>query len=461
MITRMAQKFSRWAVALATVGVLMAAGPLARAQSADDSGWQIGQDSSDSAQPAPDAQPSDNARPKPASGSAKAVASTQYRDRDPSALTTFRPALDPYGHWVSDPTYGLVWVPSARYVGSDFAPYVTSGHWGLTAAGDWIWVSDLPFGWAVFHYGRWVWVGGTGWAWIPGRRYSNAWVVWRVPDDGYDYIGWAPMPPTWGWYDGVAVSLWFGPPVPYVFCESDYVFYPHVYRHIVHHRHDIDRIAHHSSRWHGPHGHGPSPHRAHVPPRAVPRHHTPANPRAVAASHPSPYRISGQRSRPAPRPTTAHRTVPHRLGSSRTLSARRPKGSTSRTLSGRSFAGSRAAVPSRSLRTMRPAPARMRPAARAPTRVRGRTYYRPAVRSSRSYRAAPSRSYRSSPSLGWSSHYSRSYTPFRSSSSSSSSYRPSPARSFTGHRSTPHFHSFSPPAMHFHSAGRGGFHGRR
>jgi len=447
-------------VALATVGVLLASGPLARAQSADDdSGWEVGADASGSAQP------SDNAQPREAPADSNAVTSTQYQDRDPSALTEFRPTLDPYGSWVADPTYGLVWVPSSRYVGSGFAPYVSSGHWGLTASGDWIWVSDYPFGWVVFHYGRWVWISGTGWAWIPGRRYANAWVVWRVPDDNYAYIGWAPMPPAWGWYDGVAVSLWFGPPVPYVFCESDYVFYPHVYRHIVHDRRVINRVAHRTSRWHG-HGYGPSPHRAHVPAKAVPRHHTVANPRAVAASRPSPYRVHPRGGHVVSRERP---TGTHRLGKSRTLHGSGSATSRWRTLSGRA---STAAVPSRSLRSERPAPVRV--PSRATRRVSpGRTPARTPVRSapSRSYRPTrsyqrptrsyqrptrshrPTRSYHSTRSWKQSSH--------SSSGSSSHKYRPAPHRSYPVHRSAPSFHSFSPHSAHVHSGARGGFHGRR
>ncbi len=460
MIEKMAHRFSRWAVALATAGVLVATGPLARAQSADDdSGWDVGADAQQS-DSASDSATEQDAKPAPAPDESKSVASTQYSDTDPSALTDFRPTLDPYGAWVKDPTYGLVWVPSTRYVGSGFAPYVTSGHWGLTASGDWIWVSDYPFGWVVFHYGRWVWISGTGWAWIPGRRYANAWVVWRVPDDGYDYIGWAPMPPAWGWYDGFAVSLWFGPPVPYVFCESDYVFYPHVYRHIVHDRRDIDRIAHHSSRYHG-YGHGPSPHRAHVPAHAVPSHHTAANPRAVAASRPSPYRMGGSgHSRPAARPRSASASVPHRLDHSRTLSSR-PGQSSARRLSGPSYSAQGATVPSRSLQSQRPAPVRV-PSRSTGSASPSRSVPSPSYRVP-SYRSSPSRSYSYGRSYSYRPSPSRSYSPHYSSSSSSSSRRyttsPSHPSYSAPRRSAPSFHS-SPP-MHFHSAPRGGFHGRR
>src|SRR5882724_10198353 len=117
-------------------------------------------------------------------------------DTDPSALTDFRQALDGHGTWEEDPTYGLVWVPDAREVGQDFAPYASGGHWGLGDGGEWLWVSDYDWGWATFHYGRWARMGERRWGWIPGRAYAPAWVVWRTGYYDDYYVGWAPMPPV-------------------------------------------------------------------------------------------------------------------------------------------------------------------------------------------------------------------------------------------------------------------------
>jgi hypothetical protein len=154
-------------------------------------------------------------------------------DTDPAALTDFHDTLAPYGGWVEDPTYGVVWVPSNVVVGADFAPYVTHGHWGLGAEGSWVWVSDFNWGWAPFHYGRWVWIGGRGWSWIPGRVYAPAWVVWRTGYYDDYYVGWAPMPPSWYWRGGVAFGLGFSPFAPYVFCSSRHVFSPGVRSYVV------------------------------------------------------------------------------------------------------------------------------------------------------------------------------------------------------------------------------------
>lgn len=153
-----------------------------------------------------------------------------YDDDDPAALTDFHAALEPYGAWTDDSTYGTVWVPSPTVVGADFHPYVTAGHWVYDD--DWVWASDYDWGWAPFHYGRWMWIEGRGWAWIPGRGYRGAWVMWGV-DDGYSYIGWAPMAPAFLWFGGVAVGFpgYIGP--RWAYCRRDDVFSPAVRTRVV------------------------------------------------------------------------------------------------------------------------------------------------------------------------------------------------------------------------------------
>lgn len=238
-LARLRVATGRWSrlVGVSALAVIASLPGAALAQPAD-AGWF----DPPSAGPADPAPPPARPAPPPQQPS-PAEAQQEVADTDPSALTTFRPVLDPYGSWVHDSKYGTVWVPHREAVGDDFAPYVSRGHWALTADDDWIWVSDYPFGWAVFHYGRWVWVGGRGWAWVPGRTYANAWVVWRVPTAGYGYVGWAPMPPSYVWMNGYAVSLYYGPPLPYVFCPSSYVFHRHVHHYIVRDRHHVHRIA--------------------------------------------------------------------------------------------------------------------------------------------------------------------------------------------------------------------------
>ncbi len=169
---------------------------------------------------------SDDSAPPAAQDAQVGVEGDVYADTDPSALTDFRPALDPHGTWAEDPTYGTVWAPNADEVGSDFQPYVSAGHWAYDD--DYAWVSDYTWGWAAFHYGRWVWIPAMGWAWIPGRTYAGAWVAWRVGEGDFAYVGWAPLAPSWGWRDGVAGALGFASREPYVFCPSREVFSPSI-----------------------------------------------------------------------------------------------------------------------------------------------------------------------------------------------------------------------------------------
>ena len=297
---------------------------------------------------APASEPAESVAPEP-------TPTEQYADTDPSALTDFDPALQPYGRWRDDPTYGRVWVPDAGVVGPDFAPYVTSGHWALTADDQWIWVSDYPFGWVVFHYGRWVWIDTVGWAWIPGRQYAHAWVVWRVPEPGYYYVGWSPMPPDYIWVNGVAVGVGFGVYYTWVFCPSAYVYHPHVHHYIVHDHHHVHYIAGHTHRYRPPRGKapyaGPSPKKAHIPASAVPKQRTAANPKAVAASRGG----SGTTPRKLG-PVPAGRTLQNPRGAPVPARAVRPARSGARTL-GQTFTPSR------------PAPSRTRPTPIAPPRA--------------------------------------------------------------------------------------------
>jgi hypothetical protein len=151
------------------------------------------------------------------------VATDEYADADPSALSEFRATLDPHGDWIDDPSYGTVWVPHTAVVGADFVPYSTAGHWVYDT--DYVWVSDYSWGWAPFHYGRWVRTSHRGWAWIPGRVYRGAWVEWRTGPVGYGYVGWAPLAPSWYWYGGAAVAFATPPTTSYIFVSTTNVFH--------------------------------------------------------------------------------------------------------------------------------------------------------------------------------------------------------------------------------------------
>lgn len=140
----------------------------------------------------------------------------QFEDADSDAIRLFHDVLAPYGSWTDDARLGLVWIPSHDAVGESFVPYATHGRWthrelvavaetGHPPVQEYVWVSDLPWGWVTFHYGRWAYTGDRGWAWIAGRRYAGAWVDWRAPHQGdaggraEGVIGWGPMPPAHVW----------------------------------------------------------------------------------------------------------------------------------------------------------------------------------------------------------------------------------------------------------------------
>lgn len=181
--------------------------------------------------------------------------SVYYEEADPAALDDFRAPLAPHGTWVQDGRHGTVWVPDVVVVGKDFAPYRTAGRWAVTDEGDWVWMSDYDWGYIPFHYGRWVWIPARGWAWVPGRQYAPAWVVWRTGEPGYSYIGWAPMPPSYYWYDGVAVYHYGAVTYPWWFCPSAFFFSPLWAHHIVHHEHS-HWVAGHTRIYGGHYGQG-------------------------------------------------------------------------------------------------------------------------------------------------------------------------------------------------------------
>ena len=104
------------------------------------------------------------------------------------SVDLFYDSLEPHGEWIEVEDYGYCWYP--RDVGEAWRPY-TVGHWVFTDAG-WTWVSDEPYGWAVYHYGRWVQLDSVGWVWVPDEEWGPAWVSWRRSDR---HVGWAPLPP--------------------------------------------------------------------------------------------------------------------------------------------------------------------------------------------------------------------------------------------------------------------------
>jgi len=102
-------------------------------------------------------------------------------------VSVFYQALAPHGEWIQMPPYGWVWLP--YNTGYDWRPF-TNGYWVWTECG-WTWMSNEPFGWAVYHYGRWHFSPWHGWVWVPGTQWGPGWVAWRR---GNGFVGWAPLP---------------------------------------------------------------------------------------------------------------------------------------------------------------------------------------------------------------------------------------------------------------------------
>jgi hypothetical protein len=176
----------------------------------------------------------------------------EFGDADEDAVRLFHDVLAPYGTWVDDARLGLVWLPSREAAGETsgraFVPYSTHGRWtyrevhaasstgeGTVPIHEYVWVSDLPWGWVTFHYGRWAYTGTRGWAWIAGRRYAGAWVDWRAPgrdggDDGV--IGWGPMPPSHLWRviprEGLTAVPYAAFATPYTYVRTRDLFAPNL-----------------------------------------------------------------------------------------------------------------------------------------------------------------------------------------------------------------------------------------
>ncbi|HEY3234615.1 MAG TPA: DUF6600 domain-containing protein [Polyangiaceae bacterium] len=162
--------------------------------------------------PPPKAKSSETTSSPPAAqGAAKPAArpveAAGQDESNPRVLKKFRAHLRRYGSWARHEQLGLVWIPNRAVIGDSFTPYLSSGHWEVAGADRWVWVSDYPFGWIVFHYGRWAWTEDLGWVWIPGTVYSDAWVAWDFYPRSV-YVGWWPTPPPFIWIEGRLV--WVG-----------------------------------------------------------------------------------------------------------------------------------------------------------------------------------------------------------------------------------------------------------
>ena len=103
----------------------------------------------------------------------------------PAEVRTYAPMLDEYGDWRYNQPYGYVWYPR---VAVGWRPYYY-GRWMSYPRYGWTWVGLDRFGWPTHHYGRWGFSAGA-WFWIPGARWSPAWVSWAYAPG---YVSWCPL----------------------------------------------------------------------------------------------------------------------------------------------------------------------------------------------------------------------------------------------------------------------------
>lgn len=92
------------------------------------------------------------------------------------------------GRWRYNSTYSsYIWMP--YNISRSWRPYY-NGRWIWNPYYGNVWTSYDSWGWYTFHYGRWHWSTIDGWYWIPGYRWSPAWVSWGWNDY---YYGWCPL----------------------------------------------------------------------------------------------------------------------------------------------------------------------------------------------------------------------------------------------------------------------------
>ena len=126
---------------------------------------------------------------------------------------SFQSAMADYGTWVSIQPFGQVWRP---YVAQGWRPY-TQGHWTYTQYGP-TWQGYEPWSWASDHYGHWAFTQQMGWVWIPGYEWNPGRVAWA---NGYNSIGWSPMPPPGYDYSRGYLS-YMGPQNQFTYNDSDF-----------------------------------------------------------------------------------------------------------------------------------------------------------------------------------------------------------------------------------------------
>ena len=115
----------------------------------------------------------------------------------PPSLADYGYEFDNYGNWVYVATYGYVWTPFVVTAG--WAPF-SVGSWDWMG-GNYVWISNEPWGWVPYHYGRWAFRAGIGWFWVPPEPQQAFWcpgaVAWNYTSN---YVSWVPLAPGETYY---------------------------------------------------------------------------------------------------------------------------------------------------------------------------------------------------------------------------------------------------------------------
>jgi hypothetical protein len=104
----------------------------------------------------------------------------------PDEVRPYAGALDRYGSWQYESSYGYVWYPRVDH---GWRPYY-HGRWSSLRPYGWTWIGADPWGWPTHHYGRWGFSSRGSWYWIPGRAWAPAWVSWAHAPG---YVSWCPL----------------------------------------------------------------------------------------------------------------------------------------------------------------------------------------------------------------------------------------------------------------------------
>ncbi len=104
------------------------------------------------------------------------------------AYANYEYELSRSGRWSYDSSFRThIWIP--HNPGPTWKPYYR-GRWIHHPYYGNVWTSYDSWGWYTHHYGRWHWSHAYGWYWIPGNKWSPAWVSWSWTDN---YYGWCPL----------------------------------------------------------------------------------------------------------------------------------------------------------------------------------------------------------------------------------------------------------------------------